>query len=155
MVKTIIVVGKKQVIDKNPGSESFYNFLAGYFTGKGHDTTRVRPEEFNESAVGAEYFVGHSAGTTPILQGYTPETFPNLKGIVLFDPNEGYREVWNSITIPKVSFVSTIFGRPYSLGFNDSVLLKDGHFFLNSFGGIEDTLDKLLSIQHVRILLNG
>ena len=68
MVKTIIVVGKKQVIDKNPGSESFYNFLAGYFTGKGHDTTRVRPEEFNESAVGAEYFVGHSAGTTPILQ---------------------------------------------------------------------------------------
>lgn len=148
MMPTILLVtGNQHVLDSNPGSSGLYDFLAEYVHKRGCIIERVTPEKAQKRGTihsGIEYLLAHSAGTTLILQGYRPELFPKVKGVVLFDPNEEYAQQWNGWTVPKVAFISVAAGRPYAYGFLNSVFLEDGHFFLNSFQKIKEGLDGMI-----------
>ena len=97
--------------ENSPKVKIFYNSLYRLFLRSGYthkNITTYSNEQLNEAvSLEACYLVGHSQGATRILEQFSPKLYPQIKGIILFDPQQYVQEKWNSLRIPKLLFVNT------------------------------------------------
>jgi len=135
-----------------PKVEMFYNALYNLFESKGfqHKNINTNSKEQLEENISSQtlFLVGHSQGATRILEQYSSEKYPQIKGIILFDPEQYVEEKWNSLKIPKLLFVNTIeCWHDYS-NFHGRNEINDDHYFAKSLDIIIPYLDKFIKINH-------
>ncbi|MBI2147952.1 hypothetical protein HYU19_05810 [Candidatus Woesearchaeota archaeon] len=141
----LIVKGAETVLRLHPdGADALYGFLHRYVSGKGLVPQLVAPSDLT-SLEQAAYVIAHSRGTNAALDQLREHTYPHLEGIALLDPSSDYAGFWNGLQVPKIAFISTLFGRPYAEGFDCSVHFPSGHYFTGSFSQIRQGLDAVFS----------
>ena len=145
MDKVILFKGKYEIIilpEFFSKAEKLYNFLKTLFESKSFKLKFVesKPDYLvpNKLSKGIKYIIGHSRGANKILKEFNPKTFPNVKGVILFDPLDCFKNNWNKLTIHKILFGSD-WGQNYSK-FKGAVKIKDDHYFNNSFKEIKKKL---------------
>lgn len=120
-------------------ADEFYSFLESCVR-----KNKLAPEFAScTQLIGADCLIGHSRGTNTILDAISSEYSP--RRIILFDPSDGYQALWNSLTMPKTAFISECLGRPWAEGFDNSIYLKDTHYFPKSRTRIARELDAILT----------
>ncbi len=150
MDEVLLLKGKYEVINLpqfHSKAEKLYDFLSNIFKSKGFGV-RVVESEPEYSVVKKIYnntifVVGHSRGANKILKEFNPQSFPQVRGIVLFDPIEAFSDEWNKLSVPKLLFVSE-WGHDYS-DFKDVNHLIDDHYFNKNLKKIGRKIELFLS----------
>jgi pyruvate formate lyase activating enzyme len=126
----------------------FYSELYKLFESKGYKHRNINTNSENQlkETISPEthYLVGHSQGATRILEQFSPEIYPQIKGIILFDPEQYVEEKWNSLTISRILFVNTQEKWHNYSNFQDKIEIDDNHYFNHSLRKIILILDKFL-----------
>ena len=139
MKEILFFKGKYKIITRPefaPKAKKFYNKLFELFEFRGFNCKKIESNSKKQvkSYISNEtsYLVGHSKGATRILKEFAPKQNPQIKGVVLFDPKQTYKEEYNKLHIPKLLFVSTINQSQNYSGFKDIIKINDDHYFNNS-----------------------
>lgn len=140
------------ILPKNSDKvKMFYTVLYNLFESKGFQRKNINTnskEQLEETVSEKSCFlVGHSQGATRILKQFSSEKYPQIKGIILFDPECQVEKGWNSLDIPKILFASTQeeWAWGYYLNFQDRIEVDDDHYFTNSIEKILPMLKKFIS----------
>jgi len=152
MSKQILLFKGKQEIIVLPEfthrAEKLYNFLQEFFESKGYmcefvetSSNRQMKQLMTEQV---NYLLGHSKGATRILKEFNSASYPNMKGVIVFDPEDICEKEWNNLQISKLLLVHTINQTQNYARFNDKIVLKDDHYFNRSLEKIRTFLTKFL-----------
>ncbi|MBU1976139.1 MAG: hypothetical protein KKG59_07085 [Nanoarchaeota archaeon] len=124
-------------------ARAMYGFLKEFIQEKGYEPIFQFPDQ--RSLGDSVYIFGHSNGTNTVLEEYSPDKYPAVQGIMLFDPSEQYRRAWNALEVQRWALISkTVGNRPWATGFDHSTYVNDGHFFTKSFDIIHKKLDEIV-----------
>lgn len=114
----------------------FYNELYKLFSDNGFSykiiETHSREQLPEAASLDTQYLAGHSQGATRILEQFSPPLYPQIQGIILFDPQQYVRTIWNSLEIPKILFINTQEKWHDYTDFQDKIEIDDGHYFTKS-----------------------
>ena len=136
--------------ENSPKVEIFYSALYNWFESKGFHRKNVNTnsKEQLEKNISPQtmFLVGHSQGATRILEQYSSEKYPQIKGIILFDPEQYVKDNWNILKTPKILFVSSQeeWVKGYYSNFNEKIELDDDHYFNNSIKKVFPVLDEFI-----------
>ena len=114
----------------------FYNELYKLFENKDYKYKNI--ETYSEGQLeenissNTRYLIGHSQGATRVLEQFSSETYPQVKGIILFDPQQYVEKKWNALQIPKLLFVNTRERWHDYKNFQKRIEIDDNHCFANS-----------------------
>lgn len=135
--------------ENSPKVEAFYSALYKLFNSKGYARKNINTnsEEQLKGSISPEtlFLVGHSQGATRILEQFSKDKYPQVKGIILFDPQQYVEEKWNSLGIPKLLFVNTQEKWHDYSNFQGRIEMNDDHYFNNSIDKILSELDKFIA----------
>ncbi len=126
----------------------FYLTLHKLFESRGYSCKNINTnskEQLRESISSETYYlVGHSQGATRILEQFSFESYPQVKGIILFDPQQYVEEKWNSLDIRKILFVNTQEKWHNYSNFQVKQEIDDDHYFTKSLNEIIPRLEDFI-----------
>jgi hypothetical protein len=131
-----------------PKVKMFYTELYQLFSQKGYRYRNIETcssEQLKESvSLETCYLVGHSQGATRILEQFSSELYPQIKGIILFDPQQYVQDSWNLLKIPKLLFVNTKEEWHDYTNFQDKIEIDDDHYFTKTTKKVFPLLRKFI-----------
>ncbi len=150
MNEVVLFKGKYEIIilpEFSSKAEKLYNFLKTFFESKSFKLKFVesKPDYLvsNKLSKDIQYIIGHSRGANKILKEFNPKKFPNIKGVMLFDPLNCFKDNWNRLAIHKILFGSN-WGQNYSK-FRGAIQIQDDHYFNNSLEEIKKNIIQFLN----------
>jgi hypothetical protein len=151
MKSMVLFEGAYEIIQNpeyKPSAEKMYTDIIEFFSMRGYDTKRIptllcRPlTELLPTEL--SYVAAHSLGTNRFVENYKPEEWKELKAIFLFDPSEQLAKTVNQFRTPTLTFISSLRGRPYSMGFQKAIYVPDDHFFTTTLNAIKKQMEKVV-----------
>lgn len=134
--------------ENSPKVEIFYTALYNLFESKGYQRKNINTnskEQLEKNISSNTHFlVGHSQGATRILEQFSSEKYQQIKGIILFDPEQYVENNWDSLKIPKILFVNKQEKWHDYSNFQERIEVDDDHYFTNSMKKVFPILDKFL-----------
>ncbi|EKE21627.1 MAG: hypothetical protein ACD_7C00166G0009 [uncultured bacterium] len=131
-----------------PKVKIFYTRLYRLFSQKGYGYKNIETcsrEQLKETiSSGTCYLIGHSQGATRILEQFSPERYPQIKGIILFDPEQYVQDSWNLLKIPKLLFVNAKEKWHDYTNFQDKIEIDDDHYFTKTTKKVFPFLKKFI-----------